>query len=124
MKTETKKLTQEDLRKMTQDERWGGFGYIGEKQGILNSLTEMHFTKENQESLIKETIHYMNQVDNTILEYANENNWTYEKLFSWVNSKSGRHFANEMFMPQDDLTYTDRWIRARNIYFKNFKETE
>ena len=122
MKTATKEITKNDLIKMTQDENWGGFGYIGEKQGILNSLVEMHFTKENQERQIKEAMHYMDSVDNSIVEYANENGWTYEKLFAWVNSKMGRHFANEMFMGDDNLLYVDRWITARNRYLKNFKE--
>jgi hypothetical protein len=120
MKTATKQITKNDLRKMTQDEYWGGYGYIGEKQGILSSLVEMHFTKENQERQIKETMHYMDTVDSSIVEYANENGWTYEKLFAWVNSKMGRHFANEMFMGDDNLIYADRWITARNRYLKNY----
>ena len=122
MKTATKQLTKNDLRKMTQEEYWGGFGYIGEKQGILNSLVEMHFTKENQERQIKEAMHYMDTVDSSIVEYANENGWTYEKLFAWVNSKMGRHFATEMWMGNDKISFTDRWITARNRYLKNFKE--
>lgn len=124
MKTETKKITQEDFRKITQDERWGGFGYIGQKQSILNSLTEMHFTKENQESRINQMIHLMNSVDNLILEFVNENSWTYEKLFAWVNSKMGRHFADEMLNEEYNATFVDRWITARNKYLKNFKEME
>lgn len=120
MKTATKELTKNDLIKMTKEDYWGGYGYIGEKQGILNSLTEMHFTQENQESRIKQMIHLMDSVDNVLLEYANENGWTYEKLFAWVNSKMGRHFADEMLNENDNLTFVDRWITARNRYLKNF----
>jgi hypothetical protein len=120
MKTATKEITKNDLRKMTQDENWGGYGYIGEKMAIINSMVENHFTTAYNSQGVADAMDQMATVDTLILEYVNENGWTYEKMFSWVNSKMGRHFATEMWMGDDKISFTERWITARNRYLKNF----
>lgn len=35
--------------------------------------------------------------DAVVLDYANEHGWTAERLFVWMNSRPGRHFADDPF---------------------------
>ena len=66
-------LTIADLEACYDDERWGGWGYLGGRQQL----------SEAQRA----------DGDRQVLEYANSRGWSAERLFLWVNSRPGRHFA-------------------------------
>lgn len=41
----------------------------------------------------------MERADAIVLEYANAHGWSAERLFVWLNSRPGRHFADDPFHP-------------------------
>lgn len=59
------------------DERWLGFGYLGERQ---------HATDEQRQ-----------HADALLCEIANDHGWGYETLFAFVNSKRGRWYGDCLF---------------------------
>lgn len=68
-------LTQADITRGYEDERWLGWGYLGGR----NHLSEV-------EQIGADTL---------VLTYANAHGWDYEALFVWMNSKPGRWFADD-----------------------------
>ncbi len=72
---------------MTRDDRWLGFGYLGERRNELESTDE--------EALARPDL--VAAVDALVLAYATEQGWTADDLFTWANSKLGRWFADSMF---------------------------
>ena len=80
-------LTIADITKATNDERWLGFGYLGERSHKLNS-TDPEVPADP--TLVEAT-------DQRVIDHANAEGWTYEDLFAWANSRSGRYFGDAMF---------------------------
>ena len=72
-------LTTEDFDKMTTNEMWLGFGYLGERR---NAREAGHDTTAADESAIAE---------------ANRLGLTAEELFEWANSKNGRWYGDCWF---------------------------
>jgi hypothetical protein len=70
-------LTTADIERMTQDENWFGYGYLGERR---------HATAEQVAA-----------ADAKALDAANRIGLTYEQMFEWANSKVGRWFGDCMF---------------------------
>lgn len=73
----TTPLTTADIDRMTNDDRWLGWGYLGERE--RNSGPAQHAT------------------DQRVIEFANHRGLTYDELFAWANSKDGRWFGDVMF---------------------------
>jgi hypothetical protein len=71
-------LTITDLAKAAQDDRWLGWGYLGERG------------RQDDATLVEAT-------DQRVVDLANERGWTFEDLFAWCNSKLGRHFGDVVF---------------------------
>ena len=71
--TTTTNLTAADLDRMSSDDRWLGFGYIG---GRNNAIAEGWNVAD---------------ADTLVLEMGQ--GMTYDELFAWANSKNGRWFA-------------------------------
>lgn len=72
-------MTTADLDRAARDERWLGFGYLGERSN-----------HQGEVDLVAAT-------DQRIVDIANERGWDYEALFDWANSKNGRHFGDVVF---------------------------
>lgn len=77
-------LTTADLERMTRDDRWLGFGYLGER---ANRLADTDPEAPAQPELVA-------RMDLDVLEEANAEGLTYDELFEWANSKLGRWFAD------------------------------
>ena len=77
-----------DLDRMETDDRWLGFGYLGERrnfrEAVASGEVDPRFTG------------LADAVDDRVIEFANHRGMTYEALFAWANSKNGRHFADVM----------------------------
>lgn len=80
-------LTRDDLDRMTNDDRWQGFGYLGERRNRLEST-------DPEAPATPETVAI---VDEHVLEVANTAGLTYDDLFAWANSKDGRWFGDCTF---------------------------
>lgn len=72
-------LTTADFDRMTTDERWGGYGYLGER-GIQQ--------REGRDTT---------EADARALAAANAEGMTYEALLEWADSKLGRWYGDCMF---------------------------
>jgi hypothetical protein len=60
---------------------YGGFGYLGERQ----SAADHHNV----------SVADIARSDAAVLAYANEHGWNDHRLFDWLNSRDGRHFADQ-----------------------------
>ena len=87
-------LTGADMRRASSDNRWLGFGYLG--------------TRRHTEAAAELTA-----ADEAVLDHANAEGWTYEELFTWANSKAGRHFGNVVFGGSGPLA--DRVAEAKRF---------
>ncbi len=72
---------------MYNDERWLGFGYLGEREAALDST-------DPESPALPDMVA---EADAEALSHAAANGWDYERLFDWANSKDGRLFADCMF---------------------------
>lgn len=77
-------LTTADLERMTRDDRWLGFGYLGERENLLHSA--------DPEAPARPEL--VARMDADVLEEANTEGLTYDELLEWANSKLGRWFAD------------------------------
>jgi hypothetical protein len=80
---------------MTRDERWLGFGYLGERQHAYDDAI-------------------VDLADTFVYDVTAD--WTDEELFAWANSKDGRWFGDVMFggdLSQRDLDMADRMVRKQ-----------
>lgn len=80
-------LTTADLDRMTDDDNWLGFGYIG---GRRTALTSDDPEAPAQPERIAE-------VDAWLIARANRLGLDYDGLFAWANSKNGRWFGDVVF---------------------------
>lgn len=81
-------LTIADLDRMAEDDRWLGYGYLGERRN--RRMTAIEATGRRQADLIEE----VTRMDRDVVEEANVEGLTYDELFAWANSKDGRWFAD------------------------------
>lgn len=82
---------------LEQDERWLGFGYLG---GRHTALTSTDSECPANPALVAE-------VDAWILEQTS--GWTADEIFTWANSRPGRHFADVAFSDPAWRTLVTRW---------------
>ena len=84
----TATLTTEDLDRMASDDRWLGFGYLGERRNAAAMI-------DSGEATFPDTARAeLARMDADVLEEANTEGLTYDELFTWANSKDGRWFAD------------------------------
>ena len=103
MTTNTSTQTANRLfNRMTSDDRWLGFGYLGGRLGFL--------TSDDPEAPARPDL--VADADEAILERVKDEGWTYEDLFTWANSKDGRWFA-DMALGCDDLRGAMRYLRKQ-----------
>jgi len=74
--TRTHNLTTADIDAGLTDERWLGWGYLGERSRSEQNATE---------------------ADAVVLRFARVLGWDREDLFHWMNSKDGRWFGDWAF---------------------------
>lgn len=86
--------TTKDLDEMTRDDRWGGWGYLGERERMDPEFRA--------------------RVDGILLEAAAIGDWTHEELFQFVNSRPGRHFADEATYVETSLL-VKRYLARKHI---------
>jgi hypothetical protein len=72
---------------MTRDDRWAGFGYLGERRNAL----------ESTDPEVPAPPELVQAADRLILDHAAASGWTDEQLFTWANSKNGRWYGDTMF---------------------------
>lgn len=77
-------LTIGHIQKGYDDERWLGWGYLGGRTEYMG----------------EQGLKTLAEADRTVLAYANDHGWTYDQLFAWMNSRPGRHFADDPTHPQ------------------------
>jgi hypothetical protein len=87
--TTTAPLTTADLERMTRDDRWLGFGYLGERRNLRTYAIEETNGRRQLELMTQAT-----RMDRDVIEEANAEGLTYDDLFTWANSKAGRWFAD------------------------------
>lgn len=82
------KLTVADLDRMETDDRWLGFGYLGERRNFRQAIDsgEVGFPDTAAAELAR--------MDADVLEEARIEGLSYDELFAWANSKDGRWFAD------------------------------
>lgn len=89
-----KTFTAKDIRKAEQDDRWGGFGYLGERK-LLKAADRK-------------------RADALLLEAATIGGWSDEEFFQFVNSRPGRHYADHATYG-DDATLIKYYLSRANI---------
>ncbi len=80
--------------RMTSDDRWLGFGYLGSRQ----------YADDAEVAL----------ADAFVFDVTAD--WTDDELFTWANSKDGRWFADILFggsWTQADLDMAGRYVRKQ-----------
>lgn len=73
MKNATQALTIKDIEAGYENPEWHGWGYLGERSREGANLAN---------------------ADTVVLVVANEQRWSQARLFEWLNSRNGRHFAD------------------------------
>lgn len=100
------KLTTDDIHRAADDDRWAGYGYLGERRN--------HFAGANERGLSPQLADAeITVADQIVIAHANAQGWTYEDLFAWANSKNGRYFADEIFGGMGQLA--DRLARVERF---------
>ena len=85
----TAALTAADLDRMETDDRWLGFGYLGERRNRREyAATELAGYMADHE------LERVARMDTDVVEEANLEGLSYDELFAWANSKDGRWFAD------------------------------
>lgn len=81
MTTAAATLTATDLEAGYHDERWLGWGYLGERSRALDAGQHTQVVA----------------ADGALLTAATERGWDYEALFAFANSRPGRWFGDVAF---------------------------
>lgn len=76
-----------DFERMMRDDRWLGFGYLGERRNFIAGLTESGVPA----NVAADALH---DVDELVHSEAAAKLLTYDQLFAWANAKVGRWFAD------------------------------
>lgn len=94
MQQQTEIQTIEDLREafktFVYHDDYLGYGYLGERRDMVDRI------QENPADAAKLT-ERLDAADQLILDIMQRNQWSTEDLFTFVNSKSGRYFADSVF---------------------------
>jgi len=81
---------------LAKDDRWLGFGYLGERQNQL---------ADNRKDPL--------DADALALQSAIDEGLTYDELFEWANSKFGRWYGDCMF--GSDGTHAEKYLPTRKL---------
>jgi hypothetical protein len=90
--TTTTALTANDITRASLDERWLGFGYLGERHNRIR-LAEQELTGSAADAELL----LVAAADQRVVDLANAAGLDYDGLFSWLNSKPGRWFGDVVF---------------------------
>jgi hypothetical protein len=83
----TTTLTAAVFDEFSRDDRWLGFGYLGERR---NRLSDIDPDRPAEPDLVA-------AIDQRIVDHANAEGWTRDDLFHWANSRDGRWFGDVVF---------------------------
>lgn len=82
-------ITTADLDQMANDDRWLGYGYLGERRNRREyAATELTGYMQDLE------LERAARMDADVVEEANTEGLSYDELFTWANSKAGRWFSD------------------------------
>lgn len=76
-----------DFERMMRDDRWLGFGYLGERRNFIATMHEAGVPANV-------SAYRLADVDELVQSEAAAKELTYDQLFAWANSKAGRWFAD------------------------------
>jgi hypothetical protein len=99
--TSPTKLTVQDILAGYDNDEWLGFGYLGERSNALDGSDPESPARPERVAL----------VDQFIVDQANARGWTADRLFTWLNSKDARHFADQALSSEGPVA--DRWSLVR-----------
>ena len=87
METTTTTIKSTDIEAAYKDERWLGWGYLGERR---------RFIEDNGPDAAK-------RADAAVIAGAMARGWGYDRLFDFLNSKPGRWFGDMAFGSDCDV---------------------
>jgi hypothetical protein len=96
-------------------EGWQGFGYIGERSRRLDTIwTAIAAAKRGVEPDVTvddpaAALAAVALSDQAVLDYANQAGWSEHRLFDWLNSRDGRHFADQALYSADGIRLALNW---------------
>lgn len=96
-------LTTADFDRMTANDEWLGFGYLGARR---NTLTSNDPEAPADPALVA-------AADAKALAEANRLGLTHEQLFDWANSRVGRYYGDCMF--GNDGQHADDYLPGKTI---------
>lgn len=103
-------LPDDAIQRLLTDDRWLGFGYLGERRSALDDSDPECPARPQAVA----------DADAWILARANRDGWTYDELFEWANSKYGRWFGEQALSAPH---YTDQLARMNaSPYFHRLTE--
>ena len=82
-------ITNAIFDQMTTDERWLGFGYLGERRNLREAVASGERPAEDLE--------WIEKADSAALAQAEMYNLSFDQLFDWANSRRGRIYADCWF---------------------------
>lgn len=80
-------LTVDVLDEMANDDRWLGYGYLGARRHARDA--------SDPEAIVDPAL--VVRADQMVIDAANRQHMTYERLFAWANNKTGRWYGDCMF---------------------------
>ena len=89
------KFTAADIAAARKDPRWGGWGYLGERDSMNPAMKA--------------------RIDGILVDAANDQGWTPEELFQFCNSRPGRHFADDARSGRDVETLRRWYLNRKTI---------
>lgn len=89
-------LASQRIVALEKNEEWGGFGYLGERRHVHQSIVSSEWPDTMWNRIA--------EADAFVILRAGKNGWDDDLLFEWANSRAGRHFADEVF-GRDDVDY-------------------
>jgi len=98
--THSNGITTQDILDGYDNPEWLGWGYFGERQGWLTSDDPECPAQPERVA----------QVDMAIVAEANRRRWTARRLFRFLNSRDGRHFADAMFGCDAPIADVKTWM--------------
>ena len=98
-----------DIINAYDNENWGGFGYLGERESHLTVAASIMARGNINLNTFKHALMRVNKADAALIEAANALGASDVLLFEFLNSRNGRHYGDSAFGCDTDYdTLRDR----------------